>query len=89
MSNYRKVLESVLHGSSDASISFNQICQLLKRLGFQERIRGGHHIFTKDGIVEILNLQSKGAKAKPYQVKQVRSMLLKYKLGGHNGSVSL
>ena len=89
MSNYHKVLELVLHGSSDFNISFSQICQLLKRLGFQERIRGSHHILTKDGVVEIINLQPKGSKAKPYQVKQVRSMLLKYKLGGHNGSVSL
>ena len=52
------------------------------RLGFQERVKGGHHIFWKEGVVEILNLQPKGSKAKPYQVKQVRAILLKYKLGG-------
>lgn len=51
-------------------------------LGFEERIRGSHHIFTKEDVEEILNLQSKGAKAKPYQVKQVRNVVLKYKLGG-------
>ena len=34
-----------------------------------------------DGVEEILNLQPKGAKAKPYQVKQVRNLILKYKLG--------
>lgn len=48
---------------------------------FDERIRGSHHIFTKDGIEEILNLQPKGNKSKPYQVKQVRNVILKYKLG--------
>ncbi len=47
----------------------------------EERIRSSHHVFTKDGIEEILNLQPKGAKAKPYQVKQVRNVILKYKLG--------
>ena len=58
------------------------MCQLLIRLGFDERIRGSHHIFTKEGVEEILNLQPKQAKAKAYQVKQVREMLLKYQLGG-------
>jgi len=53
----------------------------LHQLGFQERIRGDHHIFTKDGVEEILNLQPRRAKAKPYQVKQVRSVIVKYKLG--------
>ena len=77
-----KLLERILRGKSDANIPFVGMCQLLRKLGFEERIRGRHHIFTKDGIVEILNLQPKGAKTKPYQVKQVRNLILKYKLGG-------
>jgi len=55
---------------------------LLAQLGFEERIRGSHHIFTKAGVEEILNLQPKGSHSKPYQVKQVRQMILRYKLGG-------
>ena len=51
------------------------------RLGFEERVRGDHHIFVKENIAEIINLQPKGSKAKPYQVKQVRSILTKYMLG--------
>ena len=51
-----------------------------KEIDFNERIRGDHHIFSRDGIDEILNLQPKGSKAKPYQVKQVRTIMLKYKL---------
>ena len=31
---------------------------------------------------EILNLQPKGGKAKPYQVKQVRTVVVRYKLAG-------
>ena len=57
------------------------LCRLLNRLGFHERIRGGHHIFTRNGVDEILNLQPKQSRAKPYQVRQVRSIILKYKLG--------
>ncbi len=50
-------------------------------LGFDERISGSHHIFLMTGIEEIVNLQPKQNKAKPYQVKQVRNIILKYKLG--------
>ncbi len=82
MSKSDKVLENVLRGSSDANIDFEDLRQLLSELGFDERIRGSHHIYTKDGVIEIINLQSKGAKAKPYQVKQVRNLILKYKLAG-------
>jgi len=64
-----KLLDRILSGSADANISFADLCQLLRRLGFEERIRGSHHIFTKYGVEEILNLQSKGANSKPYQVK--------------------
>lgn len=82
MDKGNKFLERILRGTSDANISFAEMCQLLHRLGFDERVRGSHHIFTKDGVEEILNLQPKGAKAKPYQVKQVRNVILKHKLGG-------
>jgi len=50
-------------------------------LGFQERIRGSHHIFTRDGVEEILNLQPRSSMAKPYQVRQVRNVIVRYKLG--------
>ena len=76
-----KLLNRILYGTSDANIHFGRMCQLLRDLGFDERIRGSHHIFTKEGVEEILNLQSKGQNAKPYQVKQVRNIILKYKLG--------
>ena len=55
-------------------------CALLTRLGFEDRIRSDHHIFTREGIEEILNLQPRDGKAKPYQVKQVRGVILKYGL---------
>ncbi len=82
MAGRDETLERILRGTSDANISFARVCKLLRRLGFEERIRGSHHIFTKEGIEEIINLQPRGAKAKPYQVRQVRNLILKYKLRG-------
>ena len=87
MSSYNKFLIRILDGRSDANIPFAEICRLLSNFGFQERTRGSHHIFTKEGIEEILNLQPKGSKAKPYQVKQIRNLILKYKLGGQNEQI--
>jgi len=76
-----KTLERLLRGTSDANITFKDLQGLLKHLGFAERGKGGHHIFTRDGITEILNLQpKKGGKAKPYQVRQVRETVLRYGL---------
>jgi predicted RNA binding protein YcfA (HicA-like mRNA interferase family) len=74
------VLLRVLRGSSDANIRFSELCALLARLGFSERIKGSHHIFTREDVVEILNLQPRNSLAKPYQVKQVRKVLVQYKL---------
>jgi predicted RNA binding protein YcfA (HicA-like mRNA interferase family) len=79
-----KLLERILRGTSDTNIPFDGMCQLLQRLGFHMRVRGDHHIFTKENVEEILNLQPKEGKAKPYQVKQVRAVILKYKLGGED-----
>ncbi len=84
MTKFDKTLEKVLRGVSDANVEFDDLRQLLDGLGFQERIRGSHHIYSKDGVIEIINLQPKGSKAKPYQVKQVRTLILRYKLAGEN-----
>ena len=81
MGKYSKLREKILAGTADTSLDFSTLCQLLVRLGFVERVKGGHHIFTRDGVEEIINLQPKGSKAKAYQVKQVRYILVKYRLG--------
>ncbi len=80
MSKNEKLLEQILLGRSDANVAFGRLCVLLGRLGFDERIRGDHHIFTMGGVEEILNLQPREGKAKSYQVKQVRNIILKYDL---------
>ncbi len=81
MTVHAKVLDRILRGTSDKNIEFEPLCALLKRLGFSERVKGDHHIFWKEGVTEILNLQPRGHEAKAYQVKQVREVILQYKLG--------
>ncbi len=81
MSRRDKLLERVLLGFSDDAIRFDDLLRLVRALGFDERTRGSHHIFTMEGIAEIINLQPKGAMAKAYQVKQVRQIVQKYGLG--------
>ena len=82
MSRRDKVLDQLLRGVSDTNIAFDDLRYLLLELGFDERIRGSHHIFSKSGVIEIINLQPKGTRAKPYQVNQIRGIILKHQLGG-------
>lgn len=82
MDRHEKLLFRILRGLSDNNIEFAELCGLLRNLEFDERVRGSHHVFRKDGVAELINLQKDGAKAKSYQVRQVRAVLLKYRLGG-------
>lgn len=74
------VLRKLLRGTSDANIAFDDLRRLLLKLGFQERVRGSHHIFHKQEIDELINIQRDGVNAKPYQVKQVRNTIRKHHL---------
>ena len=77
----KDTLERILNGLSDKNLRLSELRNLILSLGFDERIKGDHHIFTRTGIAEILNLQPlRDGMAKAYQVKQVRSVILKYKL---------
>jgi len=77
----KRTLEKILKGLSDKNIKFRELRETLLELGFFERVKGDHHIFTKDKIIEIINIQPlKDGNAKAYQVKQIRNVLLKYKL---------
>lgn len=82
MSQNEKLIQSILSGQRDKNFLFFDLCLALDHLGFERRVRGGHFIFTKDGIEEIINIQPNGNQAKPYQVKQLRNIILKYQLGG-------
>ena len=75
-----KILAEVMRGTQDKNIRFSELQKLLEALGFQCRIKGDHFIYYKNGIDEIINIQPDGNKAKAYQVKQVRTLILKYKM---------
>lgn len=76
----KKILEKILSGLSDRNIRFRDLPKLLTDFGFSKRIKGDHHIFFREGVEEIINLQPlRDGKAKAYQVKQVRTIILKYK----------
>ena len=77
----RKLLEALLEGRSDRNIRFDQMCSLLIYLGFEQRIKGSHHIFSIPHVREIINVQPlPDGNAKAYQVKEVRRILLHYNL---------
>ena len=81
MGKYDKVLDQVLSGKADGNIRFSELCHLLLKLGFEMRTSGSHHVFRMAGVEEKINLQRDGNKAKVYQVRQVRAVVLKYRLG--------
>ena len=77
-----KPMEELVSGINVYDIPFRDLCKILETVGFQERIKGDHHIFYKDGIEEIINIQPNHSKAKAYQVRQIRKLFQKYNLGG-------
>jgi predicted RNA binding protein YcfA (HicA-like mRNA interferase family) len=81
MSKAEKLAAKILSGRSDRNFSFADLCYILERAGFESRPgNGSHRIYYKQGVVEIVNIQPRTGKGKPYQVKQVRELLLKYKI---------
>ena len=84
MGKYDKLFTTILSGRSDQSIRFIELTHLLRAMGFSERINGDHYIYYRQDIDEILNLQPKGSQAKAYQVRQVRNLIIKYRLEGPN-----
>jgi predicted RNA binding protein YcfA (HicA-like mRNA interferase family) len=81
MSKLIKLLDKILQGYSDKNIDFDELRNVLSRLGFKERTSGSHHIYTDDSVEEIINIQPlTGNKAKAYQVKQIRQIIIDNKL---------
>lgn len=83
MSKYQKLFMQIMSGTQDSNISFADLQKILTLLGFTVRIKGDHFIYFKDSVEEIINIQPVGNKSKPYQVKQVRNIILKYRMGGN------
>lgn len=75
-----KILAMIMSGFSDRNIKFRDLQSLLDALKMDCRVKGDHYIYTANGIPEIINIQPDKDMAKPYQVKQIRNIILKYKL---------
>lgn len=80
MGKLESILATILRGASDNNIAFSELRYVLEALDFEVRIKGDHFIYTRHDVAEIINIQPIGNKAKAYQVKQVRNLILKYKL---------
>ena len=77
----KKVYETIISGNADNNIKFTDFQNLIIDLGFKFiRQNGSHKIYYHYGIREIMNIQSDGNKAKDYQVKQLRNIILKHNL---------
>jgi predicted RNA binding protein YcfA (HicA-like mRNA interferase family) len=65
--------------ANPAGLSFSELQRLVEAAGFTlARTRGDHHVYTRPGTVEIINLQPVKGKAKAYQVRQVLGLIEKY-----------
>ena len=81
MSKRLKFLMQLVNPAQTSNLDFDALVNLLLFLGFDQRVRGSHHIFTKPGLEEIINLQpAAGNTVKPYQAKQVRELIVRYEL---------
>ncbi len=77
--NKRKLLEKAL--ASSKNISFHEMVLLAEAFGFRlSRVRGSHFIFVHPSVPELINIQSRDGKAKPYQVREFLKLVEKYNL---------
>ena len=76
----RQIASKDFGRKSEANIAFEDLRNFLLKLGFEERTKGSHHVFRKEGIEEKPNLQRAASKAKTYQVRQICELLRKYDL---------
>ena len=81
MSRRQKFLVQLLNPATATNFDFASLVNLRLFLGFEQRVRGSHHIFTKPKVAEIINLQpSVGNTVRPYQAKQIRELIMRYQL---------
>ena len=77
--NRKKTLKKILAGSKN--IKFSDMMNLVEGFGFTlSRSDGSHHILTRPGIPELVNLQKHKGQAKPYQMRQFLKIVEKHDL---------
>jgi len=76
----KKTLSAFNDSAKDYNHRFVDVLHYLQQSGWNERIKGSHHIFTRPGVPVLLNLQPENnGKAKAYQVRQIRLVLSRLK----------
>jgi len=77
--NKKKLLRRAISGSKN--IRFGDMVVLVEAFGFRlERTSGSHHIFVHPAVSELVNLQNRKGKAKPYQIRQFLDLVELYNL---------
>ncbi len=70
MSKKAKLIEKIRNNPK--GVKFEDACKLAEIYGFTLKGgKGSHRVYSKEGVIEIVNLQNVAGKAKPYQVKQL------------------
>ena len=88
MGKYEKLFELIIQQGQTTNIPFSDLQYLITRLGFTEKsVRGDHFTYKMSGVPDKINLQPNGKDAKPYQVRQVRNIVIQYKLGGTDDEI--
>jgi len=78
--NSRRLCARILRGEV-GNVAFGDLVQLLLDLDFRETSgRGSHRVFTRAGVIELVNLQVEKGDAKLYQVRQVANLIRQYNL---------
>jgi hypothetical protein len=75
-----RLLKRLLRGDV-RNVEFGDLVELVLALGFREvGGRGSHRVFARDGVTELVNLQQDKGQAKPYQVRQIVTLVRRYDL---------
>jgi hypothetical protein len=77
--NREKLIASICN--SPKAVRFADACLVAEMLGFTAKARSGgsHHAFSRPGEIQLLNFQERsGGVIKPYQARQLISMIYKY-----------
>lgn len=67
--------------AKQTNLRFTDMIRLVEAFGFKlVRVSGSHHIYARDGVDELINLQNVKGQAKPYQVRQFLALVEGYNL---------
>jgi hypothetical protein len=78
--NRRKLLKRLAQGAF-RNVAFGDMRDLVQGFGFTlRRVNGSHHIFGRQDIPELVNLQEVQGEAKPYQIRQFLRLVERYNL---------